>query len=225
VPERDIQLVVLVRHARSVANDDPRVYLTTPDHVIPLARPADDEAALAAGRAIRRLGLMPAGLCSWCSSYLRCAQTEALVLDAAFGPAASSVRRRASFLLREQEFGDWDSLSEEEMQAADPVRYERRRRLSDAYGRFYFRYPGGESRADVTQRVTLFIGKLHRSRYPAHIVFLHGVTQRAFRMSWLDRSVEWFEREPNPANASVLVLERDPQSGRWADRDLVTSPP
>jgi broad specificity phosphatase PhoE len=158
-------------------------------------------------------------VCSWCSTYLRCAQTERLVHETAFGGAAAGIRRRPSFLLREQEFGDWDSLTEAEMAAVDPARYHRRRLLSDAYGRFYFRYPMGESRADVTQRVTLFLGKLHRTRYPNHLVFLHGVTQRAVRMAWLNLSVEWFENEPNPANASVLQITRD-AGGHWTERYL-----
>ena len=67
--------------------------------------------------------------------------------------------------------------------------------------------------------MAIFVGKVHRSRYPHHIVFLHGVTQRAFRMTWLDRTPEWFEDEPNPENASVVLLERDAH-GRWADRPV-----
>jgi len=214
-----LRSVILVRHARSTANDDPSLYRIIPDHAIPLADPAADPAALAAAAAIARLGLEPGDLCSWCSTYLRCRQTEKLILGAAYGAAAEKVRRRSSFLLREQEFGDWDSLDEEEIAARDPVRFAKRKLLEDNLGRFYFRYPGGESRADVTQRIALFIGKMHRSRYPHHIIFLHGVTQRAFRMTWLDRSPDWFEEEPNPANASVVVIERD-QRGWWADRAL-----
>jgi broad specificity phosphatase PhoE len=214
-----IRTVLLVRHARSTANDDPRVYRTVPDHMIPLTRPTDDPAALLAGEAIRRLSLDPAKICSWCSTYLRCVQTESVVLGAAFGEAAAGIRRRQSFLLREQEFGDWDSLTEEEIEAVDPVRFARRKRLTDNFGRFYFRYPFGESRADVTQRTTIFLGKIHRTRYPHHVVFLHGVTQRAFRMAWLNLSVDWFEEEPNPPNASVLMLHRDAED-RWVERYL-----
>jgi broad specificity phosphatase PhoE len=75
------------------------------------------------------------------------------------------------------------------------------------------------SRADVTQRISIFIGKLHRTRYAHHIVFLHGVTQRAFRMAWLNLSVDWFEEEPNPPNASVLLLYRG-EDRRWTERYL-----
>jgi broad specificity phosphatase PhoE len=215
-----VKTVVLVRHARSTANDDPSVYLTVPDHAIPLARPDDDPAALAAGDALRGLGLDPALVCSWYSPYLRCRQTQDLVLARAFGDAAGIVRCRESFLLREQEFGDWDSLTDAEIAAEDPARHARLRRMTDALGRFYFRYPHGESRADVVERMTLFLGKLHRSRYADHVVFLHGVTQRAFRMAWMNLPAEWFETEPNPGNASVLRIARE-TDGRWGEAFLV----
>jgi 2,3-bisphosphoglycerate-dependent phosphoglycerate mutase len=219
-----IKSIVLVRHARSIANDDPTVYRRIPDHAIPLAEPESDAAALAAARAIAALGLDPARTCVWCSTYLRCAQTEALVLAHAFGEGAARVRRRESFLLREQEFGDWDGLDEAEMAAQDPERYEKRRRMSDLWGRFYFRYLNGESRADVVQRMAVFIGKIHRSQFDHHLVFLHGVTQRAFRMAWLNRSPAWFEHEQNPPNASVLRVHRDDPCGMWGEEWLAEPP-
>jgi broad specificity phosphatase PhoE len=214
-----LESIILVRHGRSIANDDVAVYKHMPDHVIPLSRPDDDPGAVLAGEAIAALGLAATDVCAWSSPYLRCQQTEAIVLRSAFGDAAATIRRRVSFLVREQEFGDWDSLTDEEIAARDPVRWARRTLLQDNDGKFYFRYPSGESRADVTQRMSIFISKIHRSRYPHHVVTLHGVTQRALRMSWLDRSVDWFEEEPNPANGSVLLLRRD-ASDRWVERYL-----
>jgi broad specificity phosphatase PhoE len=217
--ESTVKTLVLVRHGRSIANDDPAVYLTMPDHAIPLCDPHADPVILAAGDRIATLGLSPEEVCSWSSTYLRCAQTEALVLRRAFGEATPRVARRESFLLREQEFGDWDGLSEEQMKAKDPERYARRARMTDGLGRFYFRYPSGESRADVVQRMATFLGKLHRSRFAHHLLFLHGVTQRAFRMAWMNRPVEWFETEPNAGNASVLVIRRDAEQW-WCDAYL-----
>jgi len=214
--------IVLVRHATSTANVDPTVYLRTPDHSIPLAFPEDDPAALRVGDFVRNLGLSPDDVCSWSSTYERCRQTEQLVMRRAFGDLWSGIRGRESFLLREQEFGDWDGLSALEIRARDPERAEKRQRLLDAQGRFYFRFPGGESRADVVQRMSIFLGKLHRTEYRHHVVFLHGVTQRAFRMSWFDRSPEWFEQEPNPGNASVVVIARG-ADGRWAERRVETN--
>jgi 2,3-bisphosphoglycerate-dependent phosphoglycerate mutase len=214
----EIESIVLIRHACSTANLDPRVYLTTPDHAIPLARPDTDEQALEAGNVMATLALDPGTICSWSSTYLRCKQTEAIVLRTAFGDDADTIRYRESFLLREQDFGDWDSLNEAEIEAQDPARFAKRKRMTDHLGRFYFRYPNGESRADVVQRIAIFIGKIHRSRYRHHVIFLHGVTQRAFRMAWFNYPVDWFESEPNPQNASVLVIRRDASTGRWAER-------
>jgi 2,3-bisphosphoglycerate-dependent phosphoglycerate mutase len=215
-----IDTIALIRHARSIANDDPTVYLRMPDHTIPLAMPEDDPAAVLAGTMLASLALDPAAVCTWCSTYLRSQQTQTIALDRAFGGAADAVHRRESFLLREQDFGDWDGLTDDQCMERDQARWEKRRRLTDSLGRFYFRYPAGESRADVVQRMAIFIAKIHRSRYRHHLVFLHGVTQRAFRMSWFNHPVEWFEAEPNPSNASVLVIRRDVESGRWVDSYL-----
>lgn len=213
-----IDRILLVRHARSVANVDPTIPLSTPDHMIPLVDPQDDADARAAGAAVGTLGIDPESVCSWSSSFLRCRQTEAIVLAGAFGQADATINRRESFLLREQDFGDWDGLSDAEIEERDPQHWEKRRRALDTLGIFYFRYPNGESRADVVERMSIFIGKIHRSRYRTHLIFLHGVTQRAFRMAWMNRSVEWFEAERNPDNASVLLIERDPATTRWTDR-------
>lgn len=214
-----IQRIFLIRHATSTANLDPLVYQHTMDHVIPLARPNDDPRAQSAADAVRAAGLPPEDTCVWCSTYVRCRQTESLVVNAAFGEEHLKLRRRISFLLREQEFGDWDGLSDEEIAARFPYHWEKKKRLGDQQGRFYFRFPNGESRADVVQRVTILLGKLHRSRYQHHLVFLHGVTQRAFRMAWFDRGPEWFEAEPNPTTASVLAIRRG-EGGRWEEEYL-----
>lgn len=220
---REIQRLVLIRHGVSTANLDPSIYLKVPDHCIPLADPDGDHASLEAGHTLRALGFgafRPDEVCCWFSPYLRCQQTASLVLTGAFEAVAPQVARRESFLLREQEFGDWDGWTEDEIAQRDPVRFDKRQRMTDAEGKFYFRYPGGESRADVVQRVALFVGKLQRTRFPCHLIFLHGVTQRAFRMAWMNHSVEWFEREPNPRNASVLLIERDATTSRWTERYL-----
>jgi broad specificity phosphatase PhoE len=214
-----IQRLFLIRHATSTANLDPTVYLALPDHVIPLASPSDDARALAAAEALRAFALPVGDTCCWSSTYLRCRQTEALITGSLFGAESPALRRRVSFLLREQEFGDWDGLSDEEIAQRYPAHWEKRKRMTDQQGRFYFRFPNGESRADVVQRVTTLLSKIHRSRYRHHMIFLHGVTQRAFRMAWFDRAPEWFENEPNPTTASVLAIQRDTH-GWWQEEYL-----
>lgn len=214
-----VQRIVLIRHDTSIANLDPAVYKRMPDHTIPLLNSASDAIARAVS-VVAALGLSVDETVSWCSPYVRCAQTQAAVLEGVFGADAARIRRRESFLLREQEFGDWDSLTDAEAARELPRSFDKRKLLTDNLGKFYFRYPNGESRADVAQRMIAFIGKMHRSDYADHLVFLHGVTQRAFRMAWLNREVDWFEDEPNPPNASVLLIRRDAQQRRWIERYL-----
>ncbi len=214
--------IILVRHDVSSANVDPAVYKQLPDHKIPLAEPRSERLARA-GLLVRSLSLPPDKTASWCSPYLRCAQTEAAVLEHAFGEDAAHIRRREAFLLREQDFGDWDSLTDDEAKLKLPDSYAKRQRLSDNLGKFYFRYPNGECRADVVQRIILFFGKLHRSDFSHHLVFLHGVSQRAFRMAWCNRDVDWFEEEPNPGNATVLLIRRDAK-GAWHEEYMGSSP-
>ena len=217
-----IQNIVLVRHDASIANVDPSVYKRMPDHVIPLVE-LDSPRAKHAADLIRALGLAVDATCSWCSPYVRCRQTEEAVLAHAFGTAVPQVRRRESFLLREQEFGDWDSLTDQEAERELPRAFAKRKLLTDNLGKFYYRYPNGESRADVVLRVLVLMGKVHRSDFANHLLFLHGVTQRAFRMAWLNLGVDWFEEEANPSNASVLHIRRDEAHG-WVERYLPDGP-
>lgn len=213
-PSHDI---LLIRHDVSVANIDPSIYTTMPDHVIPLVELESKAVQLAAAK-IKSLGLRAESTCSWSSPYVRCRQTEAGVLKYVFGEHTHRVKLRESFLLREQEFGDWDNLTDEEAQRELPKAFAKRKLLIDNEGRFYYRYPNGESRADVVQRVINFVGKVNRSDYRNHLVFLHGVTQRAFRMAWLNYSVDWFEDEPNPPNVSILRISRGAHG--WEERWL-----
>ena len=212
----NVETVVLIRHDVSIANLDPLVYKRQPDFTIPLAD-LDSPRLARAGEALRALGLPVTRTCSWCSTYVRCRQTETGVLRTAFGDEAARVRRRETVLVREQDFGDWDGLTDDEARERLPASWHKRQMLTDNLGRFYFRYPNGESRADVVLRTMTFFGKLHRSDYSNHLIFLHGVSQRAFRMAWMNLPVDWFEDEPNPPNASVLVIQRD-GSGTWKDR-------
>lgn len=209
----ELESLVLVRHGLSAGNVDPTLYARLPDHCIPLVSPDNDAACIEAGRIIAAYGWNPLQVCVWHSPYLRCMQTARISVERAF--PGEALFWRESFLLREQEFGDWDGLSPEQVEARDPERWARRKRLEDAWGKFYFRYPNGESRADVVTRMALFISKVRRSSFPHHLVFLHGVTQRALRMAWFNRPVEWFEHEPNPANASVLAIRRAGPDAPW----------
>ena len=113
---------MLIRHARSVANVDPRIYRTTPDHAIPLIDPEGDADALRAAKWLRDMDIDAPSACAWNSPYLRCKQTRDVIVRHAFDDERA-LAQRESFLLREQEFGDWDNMDDVNMQTENPRRY------------------------------------------------------------------------------------------------------
>jgi hypothetical protein len=147
----------LVRHGLSTANVDEKVYTQMPDHTIPLVNPVDDPVLIEAGKGIASLNIPPHDTVAWCgaagafrrevccnilarySPYLRTKQTMETVLAAAFGDQVHLVQKRESFLLREQEFGDWNTLSEAEMEGENPRRFIALKQALDVYNKFYFR--------------------------------------------------------------------------------------
>ena len=71
--------------------------------------------------------------------------------------------------------------------------------------------PDGESGADVYDRVTTFIGSLHRDFekeiFPLAIAIVsHGLTIKAFLMRWFKWSVEDFDLIKTPENCSLIKM-------------------
>jgi hypothetical protein len=118
---------------------DEKVYAQMPDHTIPLVNPVDDPVLIEAGKGLASLRIPPNDTVAWYSPYLRTKQTMEIVLAAAFGDQAHLVQKRESFLLREQEFGDWNTLSEVEMEKENRRRFTALKQAQDVYNKFYFR--------------------------------------------------------------------------------------
>jgi 2,3-bisphosphoglycerate-dependent phosphoglycerate mutase len=74
--------------------------------------------------------------------------------------------------------------------------------------------PLGESRCDVADRVKGVFGTILRDAsidrpipVTDFIVVSHGVTIRCFGMQWMHYPWEWYEREKNPWNCSIQLIE------------------
>uniref|UniRef100_A0A0D3GBX2 Phosphoglycerate mutase-like protein AT74H n=1 Tax=Oryza barthii TaxID=65489 RepID=A0A0D3GBX2_9ORYZ len=112
--------------------------------------------------------------------------------------------------LREQDFGNF--------QDRDKMRVEKE--IRRRYGRFFYRFPNGESAADVYDRITGFretlradidIGRFQPpgERNPDMNVVLvsHGLTLRVFLMRWYKWTVSQFEGLANLSNGGALVMQ------------------
>ncbi len=205
--------IFLVRHGESLGNISDQAYRQFGDHNVPLTQWGYRQ-VLEAGRVIASYlegfpSAEPLKLSIWHSPYLRTRQSKDALLEALPGELVAEVRE--DYLLREQDFGLFTEIYDHaEQRRKFPEEFEKWARLRNNNGKFYARPPDGESRADVAQRVRLFLQTvMHEARHGRNnvIVVGHGVTNRAFEMNFLHHPVDWFERSDNPGNADVTLIE------------------
>ncbi|MCL7039453.1 hypothetical protein MKW94_028149 [Papaver nudicaule] len=87
------------------------------------------------------------------------------------------------------------------------------------FGRFFFRFPEGESAADVYDRVASFLESLwrdiHYNRLQQDesdeevnlVIVSHGCSARVFLMKWFGWTVEQFEYLNNFDNGEIRIME------------------
>ncbi len=196
---------MLVRHGQSEGNKTPAIYQLKPDYALELSDEGKAQADAAGKRLKELLGEEKVFL--YVSPFWRTRMTfEQIVKKLGSG----QFRYREEPRLREQEWGHL--RSEEETKRIEAER--------DAYGPFYFRFPEGESCADVYDRVSDFFGTMHRDfskeEFPENAVIItHGMTIRLFLMRWFHLSVEEFESFGNPGNCQLIILEKN-KNGKYS---------
>ncbi|OAY85221.1 Phosphoglycerate mutase-like protein AT74 [Ananas comosus] len=212
--------IVLVRHGQSEGNVDEAAYARVPDPRIGLTaqgwRDADE-----CGRRIRRLVESGGAGDDWrvyfyVSPYRRTLETLCGI-GRSFEPLRiAGIREEPR--LREQDFGNF--------QDREKMRVEKETR--QRYGRFFYRFPNGESAADVYDRITGFretlkadidIGRFQppgkRSPNMNIVLVSHGLTLRVFLMRWYKWTVEQFEGLNNFDNGGMLVMQTG-NGGRYS---------
>ncbi|KAL8088700.1 hypothetical protein AgCh_038470 [Apium graveolens] len=211
--------IILVRHGESQGNRDGTAYAITPDYKIPLT-PLGIQQSKNAGEKIRRVISNDDRQFNWkvyfyVSPYER---TRATLREIGKSFCRKSViGGREEVRIREQDFGNFQES--ERMKAIKQTRMR--------YGRFFYRFPEGESAADVFDRVSGFLESLWRDidmnrlhHNPSEelnlIIVSHGLASRVFLMRWFKWTVEQFEYLNNPGNAEFRVM----QLGRGGDYSL-----
>ncbi len=131
-----------------------RLELTERDMDVPLSELGERQAG-ALGEWIAEMAEDDRPSAVLCSPYVRARQTAELLLDAA---GLAGLPLVVDERLREREFGALDGLTSKGIAAQFPEEAERRRVL----GKFYHRPPGGESWADVLQRLRTLLHEVRR---------------------------------------------------------------
>ncbi|MED6172170.1 hypothetical protein PIB30_047570 [Stylosanthes scabra] len=202
--------IILVRHGESQGNLDTAAYTTTPDHKIDLTATGVAQAQNA-GACIRHAIASDASSPNWRLYFYVSPYARARSTLRELGRSFSKTRVlgvREECRIREQDFGNF-----QERERMDTIMETRLR-----YGRFYYRFPEGESAADVFDRVSSFLESLWRdidmnrlNHDPSHdlnlIIVTHGLASRVFLMRWFKWTVEQFELLNNPENCEFRIMQ------------------
>ena len=196
--------IILVRHGESTGNADPMQYLTVPDYKLPLTDIGRTQAALA-GVEIKDI-IGDESLHVYLSPWTRTRETF-MGIKESVEPNITGIFEDPR--IREQ---DWGHLRhpDESSKLID---------IRNEYGPFFYRINDGESCADVYDRVSTFFETMHRDFVKDDfadncLIVTHGMTLRVILMRWFHWTYEEFENVRNPANAQVIVMNRN-EKGRY----------
>lgn len=216
-------LLVLVRHGqseRNIAKRQNRFYLNDearksvkgiPDHRIPLTDEGRRQASVT-GTAIREsFGVFDYVIHS---GYTRTAQTTKAILAAYSSEERRQMHVRHHLFIRERDGGHAYDMTDAEATAAFPW-------LQDywtTFGPFFARPPGGESLAQVCERVYAFLQKMARTMAGRRVlVVTHGGTLWCFRYvleRWTYEEAEERFRTEQILNCSVTSYRYDEAARR-----------
>ncbi|KAK4744927.1 hypothetical protein SAY87_011239 [Trapa incisa] len=211
--------IILVRHGQSEGNVDESAYTRVPDPKIKLTEMGKAQAR-ECGQRIRKMIEGDGGddwkVYFYVAPYKRTLQTLEHLGQAFERSRIAGVREEPR--LREQDFGNF--------QDGQKMKLDKAKRI--VYGRFFYRFPDGESAADVYDRITGFRETLKadidkgRFQPPGEqnqnvnlVMVSHGLTIRVFLMRWYKWTVKQFERLHNLGNGNMIVMERG-YGGRYS---------
>ena len=198
--------IILLRHGESEANVDPGVYARVPDWRIALTANGVEQAREAGRKIAGLIGGESFGVFS--SPYVRTEQTKNAMLE---GMGREPVFDYQDPCLREQEYGNMPPMDENNAN----------REFRKKFGYFFYRFPNGESCADVSDRITLFLDSLYRrferETCPENIIVVfHGTAIKCFLARWYHWSIAKFESIGQLPNCHVSVMRRVEGEGRRA---------
>jgi len=193
--------VILVRHGESEGNADHSLYRTTGDNLIELTEKGSLQAREAGKRIKGIIGDENVHL--FVSPFERTLQTSRNLREALEGQVKHTYIEPR---IREQEFGN--------LQGDD---FKNFRREQNQVGRFWYRFPSGESGADVYDRVKNWWDDtlLNVNVRPGYegvenlVVITHGLTMRLILMQLYGWSPNTFHTVWNAGNCAVYVLAKD----------------
>mmetsp|Transcript_20188 Transcript_20188/g.47065 ORF Transcript_20188/g.47065 Transcript_20188/m.47065 type:complete len:299 (-) Transcript_20188:124-1020(-) len=193
--------IILVRHGESEGNVNRVITSTVPDHMIHLTTKGREQASMS-GRNVKSI-VGNESVHFMVSPYTRAQETLNGIAFSWGGREKVNVREDA--YIREQDFGNFDKPEARELHKEKKV-----------FGKFYYRFPEGESPADVYIRAGVFLESLYR-RWETHyvdnlVIVSHELFITVFLMRMFRYSISDYYAFEGMSNGECVVLERPADS-------------
>jgi len=200
--------VLLIRHGQSQTNVDKSLHRSVADPDVELTDLGKQQAKHVGDFLNQWLGSHIRGpFRIYRSDYRRAVQTSDII--AAQLSSNNKFDIRMDERIRELEFGYSDAVSENEMNEKF-AHYQAYKDLWAGDCKYYRRRLGGESPADVGDRLRHFVGAMHRDQekwgIDTFLVVNHGLTSRVLAKLLLKEDRAWYTLQRNPANCAVRMI-------------------
>lgn len=117
---------------------------------------------------------------------------------------------KENFLLAEQTFGIFDGLEDDVQKERFPAEFAYFQHAQKYNGKFWARYPLGESPSDVAVRLKVFFQQLKEDEENGikdAVIVCHGTVLRVFTMAWFNHTPEWYAEEKSPGNCAIRIID------------------
>lgn len=178
-----------------------------PDHKVYLTENGKEqakEAALFLKEYIEKNKIDLSNSVMWVSPYTRTRQTAQIINE-----SLQIKKVKEDITLIEQRFGLFSDKEIVKLKELYPNEFQ----FCDNYfqndGKFYAKFPQGESPFDVALRTKQFIDTIYRDKEDILFVVSHGTTIRTIIMNFFHYPPEWFNSELNLNNCSIRLIDTD----------------
>ena len=197
--------IFLIRHGESMQNTKENYSIGLPDHKVYLTDNGKIEASLAGEFLLSYINNNNIDLSNsvmWVSPYTRTRET-ARIINEKIG--INKVKEDVTLI--EQQYGLFSDKEIETIKKMYPEQFAFYDNYYKNDGKFYAKFPQGESPFDVALRTKQFINTIYRDKEDVLFVVSHGTTIKTIVMNFFHYSPEWYSCEPTPGNCSIRLIE------------------
>lgn len=214
--------IYLIRHGESEGNVDKSVYSHKPDYTLRLTEKGVNQ-AIECGKRLYSLDNYPYPSKFYVSPYWRARDTYYGICE---GLRQEDNKNMHLDILKQRcnkkslgfhiigDFYEDSRLREQEWGQVPGVGFNQNlENQRDSFGHYFYRFPGGESCADVEDRISSFLGTMWRDIQENDLrnifIITHGMTMRVFIKRFFKMSPEEFELLKNPENCGIYHIKQD----------------